>query len=99
MQLAKINDPVWFSHQQLQDICRRTLGAERFGGNKFRIPCVEQGMRKSTEQQSSLVADHLIESELRGHRSHGVARLTRYILQLLNGEIGALDSIHISRRI
>jgi hydroxycarboxylate dehydrogenase B len=41
----------------------------------------------STEQEAAIIADHLVEANLRGHDSHGVGMIASYLRNLENGKV------------
>ena len=49
----------------------------------------------SNEQESKIVGDHLVDSNLVGHDSHGVIRVSKYIEWLNQGNIKLNQSINI----
>jgi LDH2 family malate/lactate/ureidoglycolate dehydrogenase len=48
---------------------------------------------KTSEEDAALVSDHLLESDLRGVRSHGLLRLVKYVDQIESGYIDNRASI------
>ena len=49
----------------------------------------------SNNQESFAIADHLVDSNLVGHDSHGVIRVSKYIEWLNKGNIKINQSINI----
>ncbi len=45
--------------------------------------------------EAGVVADHLVEASMRGHDSHGIVRIMRYVQWLGTGQINANRQIHI----
>lgn len=46
-------------------------------------------------EEAGIVADHLVEASMRGHDSHGIVRIMRYVQWLGTGQINANRQIHI----
>lgn len=50
----------------------------------------------SSERESRLIADHLIEANLRGHDSHGVGMIPQYVTNVVGGDLLPNQSLAVS---
>src|SRR5207249_1724811 len=51
----------------------------------------------SVEEEAAIIADHLVEANLRGHDSHGVGLIATYLRNLENGKVVANENGRIVR--
>jgi uncharacterized oxidoreductase len=51
---------------------------------------------RSTPEEARIVADHLVEANLRGHDSHGIGMIPRYIYNLHRGTVSPNEKGHIA---
>jgi LDH2 family malate/lactate/ureidoglycolate dehydrogenase len=75
-------------------------GVVRVPAGRLRAFC-EAALKKAglTEEDARLVADTLVEADLRGVRSHGLILLVRYCRGLLKGYVNPRPRVRVERRV
>jgi hydroxycarboxylate dehydrogenase B len=77
------------SQESGPDVVLSAEASRRFASDLFCAAEVPAGAAPPSATEAAIVADSLVESNLRGHDSHGLLRVLEYLEQLSTGELVA----------